>query len=122
MELQGKVIAVLPVKSGMSKSGKAWESQEYVIESKGEYPKKCVFSVWGEEKINEFSIKIGDKINISAEVDAHEYGGKWYNSIRAYRISKVIEQKNEQPKETEIFPPKQEEKQEPIQGADDLPF
>ena len=53
MELEGKIIAVLPMQNGISKStGKNWQSQEYVIETVEQYPKKCCFRVFGEDKIN----------------------------------------------------------------------
>ena len=37
MELQGKVIAVLPERSGVSQRGE-WKSQDYVIETHDAYP------------------------------------------------------------------------------------
>lgn len=127
MELQGKIIAVLPIKSGTSKSGKEWRSQEYVIETEGQYPKKICFSAFG-DKIEEFDIKVGDSLKALIDIDAHEYQGRWYNAVRAYKIEKEgtaprpTVAKEKQQKAAEIFPPKQEEKQEPIQGAEDLPF
>ena len=42
MELQGKVIAVLPERSGISARGE-WKCQTYVIETQEQYPKKMVF-------------------------------------------------------------------------------
>ena len=38
MEAQGKVIAILEARSGVSKAGREWMSQEYVIETPGQYP------------------------------------------------------------------------------------
>ena len=43
MELQGKVIAVLPEKSGVSARGE-WKAQSYVIETHEQYPKKLCFA------------------------------------------------------------------------------
>ena len=40
METTGKVIAILPLRSGTGKSGKQWRSQEFVIETDGQYPRK----------------------------------------------------------------------------------
>lgn len=44
MELQGKVIAVLPERSGVSQRGE-WKAQSYVIETHEAYPKKLCFDV-----------------------------------------------------------------------------
>ena len=123
MELQGKIIAVLPIKSGTSNSGKQWTSQEYVLEIGGQYPKHVCFEVFG-DKIGEFGIQLGDELNVSFDIDARQWKDRWFNSIRAFRVNHIssTQPQRQQPKEAEIFPPKQEEKQEPIQGAEDLPF
>ena len=39
MELKGKIIAVLPIKSGKSAKGD-WQSQQYVLETDEKYPRK----------------------------------------------------------------------------------
>ena len=50
MELTGKIIAVMEAKSGKSaKTGNPWMVQEYVIEVPGQYPRSCVFTVFGED-------------------------------------------------------------------------
>ena len=49
MELQGKVIAVLPERSGVSARGE-WKTQDYVIETHDQYPRKMVFNVFGADK------------------------------------------------------------------------
>ena len=86
MELEGKIIKVLPIKSGVSKSsGKEWRTQEYVIETNGEYPKHVCFNVFG-DKIESFGIKEGDLLVVSFDIDAREYKERWYNSINAYKI------------------------------------
>ena len=90
MELAGKVIAVLEPRSGVAKStGNSWMVQEYVIETHDQYPKKMCFDVFGEEKIKQFNIKIGEELNVSFDVDAREWQGRWYNSIRAWRVERV---------------------------------
>ncbi len=50
MEIQGKVIAVLPERSGISQRGE-WRSQTYVIETQEQYPKKMAFDVFGGDRI-----------------------------------------------------------------------
>lgn len=91
MELTGKVIAVLPAKSGVSaKSGKEWTSQEYVIEVPGQYPKHLCFTVFGEQRIQDFAIQQDETITVSFDIDASEYQGKWYNKITAFNVGRNI--------------------------------
>ena len=96
MEIQGKVIAVLPERSGVSARGE-WKSQTYVIETQEQYPKKMAFDVFGADRLAQFNIQSGEVINVSFDIDAHEY----------------------------LFPPEQQSAQQQAQqrgNSDDLPF
>lgn len=89
MELQGKVIVALEPRSGESARGK-WMSQDFVIETHDTYPRKMVFSVWGEDRLQRFNIQVGQEVNVSFDIDAREYQGRWYTSIRAFDVRQVI--------------------------------
>jgi len=95
MELAGKVIEVLPARSGVAKSsGNPWMLQEYVIETHEQYPKKMVFSVFGEDKIKQFNIQQGEEINVFFDINARDWTRQdgtraWSNDIRAWRIDRV---------------------------------
>ena len=91
MELQGKVIAVLPERSGVSQRGE-WKAQSFVIETHEQYPKKLCFDVFGADRLAQFNIHSGEVINVSFDIDAHEYQGRWFNSIRAWNVTKVSQQ------------------------------
>lgn len=88
MELQGRVIAVLEAREGTSARG-PWKSQEYVIETHDQYPRKMVFNIFGADKIEQFGIKAGEEIIVNYDIDAHEYNGRWFNNIRAWNIQRV---------------------------------
>lgn len=88
MELQGKIISVLPAKTGTSARGD-WKVQEYVVETHDAYPKKMVFSVFGDERISRFNIQVGQEVTVAFDIDAHEYNGRWFNSIRAFDVRQV---------------------------------
>ena len=54
MDLTGKVIAILQANSGVSaRTGNPWMSQEYVIEVPGQYPRKMLFRIFGEDQIKQ---------------------------------------------------------------------
>lgn len=89
MEFSGKIIAILPVKSGVAKStGNEWKSQEYVIENHDQYPKKMVFEVFG-DKIDNFAIQMGEELNVSFDIDARAWQDRWFNSIRAWKVERI---------------------------------
>ncbi len=86
MDITGKIIAALPPRSGQSaRTGNAWKSQDFVIETHDQYPRKCVFTVFGEDRLKEMNITPGAEMTVSIDVDAHEYNGRWYNDLRAWR-------------------------------------
>jgi hypothetical protein len=91
MEIQGKVIAVLPERSGVSARGE-WKSQTYVIETQEQYSKKMAFDVFGADRIANFGIQLGEVINVSFDIDAHEYQGRYFNQIRAWNVVRQEQQ------------------------------
>lgn len=86
MEIKGRIIAVMPVKTGTSKKGKPYASQDYVIETLEQYPRRCLFNVFGEEKIKQFNIQHGGEYIVKFDINAREYNGRWYNDIRAWKV------------------------------------
>lgn len=89
MEITGKIIAVLPERGGISKTGNEWKMQEYVLETTGEqYPKKVCFNVFGADKIAQFNIQAGEEMVVSFDINAREYNGRWYNDIRAWKVER----------------------------------
>ena len=92
MEITGKIIAVLPAQGGVSqRTGNPWKSQDYVIETHDQYPKRCCFRVFGEEKINQFNIQLGEEMTVSFDIDSHEYQGRWFNDVRAWAVNRNIQ-------------------------------
>lgn len=90
MQITGKAIAALPVKSGVSqRTGEQWQSREYVIETQEQYQKRICFEVFGTDKLKEFNIRNNDLIKVHFDITAREYNGKWYNTIRAWKVDHV---------------------------------
>lgn len=85
MDVIGKIIEVLPGRSGTSARGD-WRVGEFVLETIEQYPKKMVFSVWGDDRLKRFNIQQGQDLQVFFDIDAREYNGRWYNSIRAYDV------------------------------------
>ncbi len=89
MELQGKVIAALPERSGQSQRGE-WKTQDFVIETHdSQYPRKLVFTVFGADRLARFNIQVGQEVLVSFDIDAHEWNGRWFNDIRAFDVRQV---------------------------------
>ncbi len=125
MQLIGRIIIVHPVENGISKAGKAWAKQSFVIETGGQYPKKIALTLWGEDKINQYDLQPGREITAHLELESREYNGRWYTEARAWKIEWTAEGARAPQYQTgtssyKAPEPKQENAFDNM--ADDLPF
>ncbi|MDR3652036.1 MAG: DUF3127 domain-containing protein [Paludibacter sp.] len=88
MEISGKIIAVLPIATGQGKNG-TWRSQDYVLETADQYPKKVCFNLFN-DKIDQFPLTIDDQVTMSFDVESREYNGRWYTTVRAWKVEKGV--------------------------------
>ena len=87
MELSGKIIQLLPEKSGESARG-PWRKQEYILETEGQYPKQVCFMAWS-DKIDEFAIKEGENLVVSIDLESREYNSRWYTDVKAWKVARA---------------------------------
>ncbi len=123
MDFVGVVYRILPPQSGTSARGQ-WQKQEVVFELPDEFSRKVCVTFFGDRAQDAASLQVGDKLNVSVNIESREYNGRWYTDVRAWRIQKV---QPEQPAAAPIpdLPPF--ETAEPAMSAggdqfDDLPF
>ncbi|MBQ3998145.1 MAG: DUF3127 domain-containing protein [Paludibacteraceae bacterium] len=86
MEVVGKIIQVLPAQEGIGKNGNPWKVQPYVLETLDQYPRKVHFEVFGEDRIKQNPCDIDQLVTVSFDIESREFNGRWYTSIRAWRI------------------------------------
>ena len=89
MELSGKIIAVLPAKEGISRTGNPWKTQEYVLETHDQYPRKMCFNLFGADKIDQFNIQLGEELTVSFDIDCRQWQDRWFTDIRAWKVERV---------------------------------
>ena len=86
MELQGVLKQILPLESGESKSGKAWQKQTIIVETQETYPKLIAVEV-SEKAISRLQdYQIGHTITCSINIESREYNGRWFTSIKCWKI------------------------------------
>lgn len=78
------------VQSGVSQTGNGWARQTLVIDVEGyngSYRKVAVQAGTQQiQSMRDFNIAIGDKVEITYQVTAREYQGKWYNNVDLFKI------------------------------------
>lgn len=104
MQFKGIITHVGSPKSGVSKkTGKEWSSQEFVVrDDTGKYPESFVFEVFNKE----IGANVGDEVEVLFEGDAREYNGRYFNSLKAYKVTLLAQGQAETPRE---YAPLQEE-------------
>lgn len=88
MEITGKIIAVLPLATGQGKNG-TWRSQDYVLETQDQYPKKVCFNLFN-DRIDQYQLAIDEQVNVSFDIESREFNGRWYTTIRAWKVEKGV--------------------------------
>ena len=117
MEINGKIIELLPEKSGQSANG-GWRKQEYILETSSQYPKKVCFMAWG-DKIDQFAIKQGEILVVSVDLESREYNGRWYTDVKAWKVSR---DGNQDYSQSQTQSNMDEVRDIPDQTDDDIPF
>jgi hypothetical protein len=98
MEITGQLIKILPEQTGQGAKG-PWIKQEFVIETKEQFPKKACLSIWGEKVENLRKFSMNDMIRVSFNIESREHlaTGRWYTELRAWRIDRVVEEGQQHP-------------------------
>ena len=86
MEVVGKIIQVLPMQEGVGRNGNPWKLQGYVLETLDQYPRKVHFEVFGEDRIKMNPCDVDQLVTVSFDIESREFNGRWYTSIRAWKI------------------------------------
>ena len=110
VKLTGVITQALPPQYGVSqRTGNQWASQEYVMQhDNGQFEKYVSFRVMGQEKIAQFNIQVGQYITVCLDINAHEYNGRWYNEISAFKIEYPgVQQQMPQQMQPQQMPPVQ---------------
>lgn len=121
LQVKGIVEKILNAESGVSRVGKDWKKQEFVIETQDQFPKKVCFTLFNDKVSLIEQIKVGDEIEVYFNVESREYNGKWFHNINAWKIeqpSENINMKDAPPEyRLEDIPPEPAD-----EGDGDLPF
>lgn len=83
--IEGRLTKKLDPISGQGRNG-TWQKREFIIELQSNYPTSVCIELWG-ERISEIDkFNDGDTIQAHVDISSREYNGRWYTSIRAWKI------------------------------------
>lgn len=87
MDVKGTLVQILKLEEGVSKAGKAWSKQDFVIETNEQYPKKVCFTLFGEKVSLIDGISEGSEVEVFFNLESRDFNGKWYHNINAWKIN-----------------------------------
>ena len=142
IKIVGTIEKLMPISKGVSSTGREWVKQDIVMSmANGQFVKHFTAAVMGQDRIDNFKLRVGDNIVAYLDVDAKEYNGRWYNSINIWKVERVgangnnndasngSQQRSSQTQsnqqQSEPMPPKQKQQEiiaSPYNNGDDLPF
>lgn len=129
MEFTGRIMKVLPPKSGVSANGKEWKTQQFIFEyfenPSDRYSDKVVIETFDTDVMAQ--LEENATVHIGFGHRYEEYNGKYYNRLTMYKFERLDHTTAMKPKPAAEAPtngdpsvvvpqPQQEEKK------DDLPF
>tara|TARA_B100001029_G_C14837319_1_gene326330 strand:- start:154 stop:519 length:366 start_codon:yes stop_codon:yes gene_type:complete len=90
LSIKGTIKHKLEIEEGVSKAGKEWKSQSFVLNTGAQYNPDICFKLFGEEKINLISnLNDGEEVEVSFNLSSREWNGKWFTSADAWKIEKT---------------------------------
>lgn len=96
MDLEAIVFAVLPVVKGISATTQQeWVKQEVVFEfQQGQYTRKICVGFWNDKAPSAATLKIGDNVMVSINIESRERNGRWFTEARGWRFSTLAPGQN----------------------------
>ncbi|MGL5731867.1 MAG: DUF3127 domain-containing protein [Bacteroidales bacterium] len=131
MEFIGRVFQVGELQTGFSsKSNKEWNKRQVVFTTSEEsqFPKKVAVDFMNNAATENFME--GSVYNVHFDLESREYNGKWYSSIRGFKVEldPVSLQNNQPTQQQTVQQPVQavqQQQQQPVNNVssdDNLPF
>lgn len=127
MEFEGTVYRIMPITKGTSARGD-WQRQDVIFDYSdgGNFTRKMCVTFFNRPD-DVAKLREGARYQVSVNIDAREYNGRWFTDIRAWRLQPVVEQETAPQAAPTMpdLPPLTAEPTyaaAPAQEVDDLPF
>ncbi len=117
LKLQGEIITISDIQEGVSQKGNSWKKLGFLLRTNGEYPVEVYFTVFGDEKVDNFMKynKVGQMVDVSFNANSREYQGKYYTDLSAWKVF-VLKEENTTAESNEGYT------QVNGEAVEDLPF
>jgi hypothetical protein len=128
MELQGRVVRLLPLKEGVSQAGNPYRTQDFIFgyyENQSDIYERNILLNVRNENIEKYKLAENDKIKVRISLGCREYpqgSGKYFNDIRTGDITIVQKAGTQAAHQEESTDAAESHPKEAKEENDDLPF
>ena len=95
MRIDGIFKKLLEVESGVSKKGKEWKKQSFILDTGAQFNTDVCVTAFGKDIDLIQNIDEGLKVECQVNVYSTSFNGKWYNNINIWQID-IAEESNEE--------------------------
>jgi hypothetical protein len=89
MQVKGTLQQILKLESGVSKAGKEWKKQDFILVTNEQFPKTVCFTLFGDKISLIEGINAGSEVEVFFSLESRDFNGKWYHNINAWKIEKA---------------------------------
>lgn len=83
----GTVKNILPKEEGVSKNGKSWEKQSFILDTGDQYNPDLCITAFGETKVKIIEqLSNGDEIEAFFNLHSKEFNGKYYHNVDLWKV------------------------------------
>jgi len=92
MKTTGILKSKIAPKKGVSKAGKEWIKQDFIIDTGDQYNPIACFGVFGQQKVDTLNtFNEGYSIDIQFNIQCREYKGNYYTNLDAWKIERTAQ-------------------------------
>tara|TARA_Y100000593_G_scaffold51872_1_gene97435 strand:- start:158 stop:469 length:312 start_codon:yes stop_codon:yes gene_type:complete len=99
MKIKGKFKKLLKLESGVSKAGKEWKKQSFILDTLNEYNPDLCIDAFGERLNDIQNIEEGSLIECDINISSREWKEKWFTSASLFKIRKLDTNNSEESSE-----------------------
>src|SRR4030042_4312747 len=85
MQTSGRLISILPTRTGEKKTGGTWKTCDVVVEQDTKNKDKILLTAWG-DAVDDLKGKENQQVEVGFSISAREYKSKWYNSCAIWKL------------------------------------
>ena len=95
MKIQGTFKKLLTIEKGVSKQGKQWEKQSFILDTGDDYNPEVCITAFGKEMDLIININIGDRVACRVNISSREFIGRYYHNINLWQIEVINDNDSE---------------------------